>query len=275
MKRYVLPVLLPLLFLLPFRKVGLAFQAFEQTTPVPIGAPAGSPMPGLATPVTLPGILQTTATPLMPTVLPSPTSPPATITATATTLPPQILSPQPGQALQGAVSILGAIPNTGFISYEIAFSYSNDTTNTWFPIQQTAPFTESNTLAQWDTTTISDGEYALRLIASRTNGKQFSLTIPGLRVRNYTPIETDTPVPPTLTNGSDGEAKGDATSIPAASPTNTSTPAYTAIPITPLPTNPAQFSVQEATNSLKNGILAAIVFFLLLFVYKGIRALFK
>ena len=272
MKRFVLSVLLPFLFLLPSRKIGVVVQGFEQTTPLPAGAPAGSPTPILATPITLPGMLQTTSTPLMPTVLPSPTALPEIINATATALPPQIVSPLQGQPLQGAVTILGAIPGKDFSAYEVAFSYANDTTNTWFPIQQSAKLPEGNTLAQWDTTTISDGEYTLRLIAHRSNGKSFSQTVSGLRVRNYTPIETDTPAPPP-TKSTVGEMEA-ATPAPQATATPTSTPAYTVIPITPLPTNPAQFSVLDATTSLKNGVLAAMAFFLLLFMYKGVRDLF-
>jgi len=273
MKKFLLPVLLIILFWLPAHKSGLALQALEQTTAVSTGEAVVSSAPAITAIVTLPGVFLPTATPLMPTVLPSPTSPPATITPTATTRPLQILSPLPGQALQGAVSIVGAIPGAGFTSYEITFSYDNDVTNTWFPIHQAEQFPEGNTLAQWDTTTISDGEYTLRLVAQRSHKEPLTLTIAGLRVRNYTPIETSTPVSPTATQNPEEESL--VTPAVKASPTWTATPAYTAIPITPLPTNPAQLTTQEVAGSLKNGILATAAFFLLLFLYEGVRALFK
>src|SRR5512143_2183563 len=72
--------------------------------------------------------------------------------ATATPVPVAILSPLPGQALQGNVSISGNTAIAGFRSAELDFGYSGDATNTWFLIAESEETVDNDVLAQWDTT---------------------------------------------------------------------------------------------------------------------------
>ncbi len=174
-----------------------------------------------------------------------------------------ITSPVGGQALQGSVSILGDSDVEGFQSVELSFSYAQDTTSSWFLITESDQPVADGELAQWDTTTITDGEYDLRLVVLTADGDQASVMVPNLRVRNYTPIETDTPVvEPTAVTTAETPA-----------PTGTDTPTVTPVPptATPLPPNPAEIGAQDITLSLGKGVLATLGAFLVIGLYASIR----
>ncbi len=171
-------------------------------------------------------------------------------------------SPFPGQALQGNVSITGNTLVDGFQFAELTFAYSQNPTNTWFLIHESWEPISDGELTQWDTSMLTDGDYTLRLIVTLEDGNQIIITIPDLRIRNYTPIETDTPVP-TATS-----APGD-TPVPTVTPTPTVTP----IPptVTPLPPNPAQLSAQDILLSFGKGVLLTLGLFSLLGLYQVVR----
>ncbi len=183
--------------------------------------------------------------------------------------PVGILSPGPGHALQGNVSVIANTMTEEFEAAELAFAYDEDFTDTWFLLQQASQPITSTVMAQWDTTTITDGNYRLRLVVRRQQGDQLSVVVAGLRVRNYTPIETDTPTPvtPTLT-----PEPGD-TPIP----TITSTPTITPLPPTPtaLPTNPAELTSEVIALTLARGVLIGSGLLALLGVYVTLQAYVK
>ena len=111
--------------------------------------------------------------------------------------PPQvaIYSPGMGQVLQGTISITGHTSVAGFMYTELSFGYFNDQTDTWFLIYESDEPISDGELTQWDTSTITDGEYNLRLVVVLEDGSQLTSDVSNLRVRNYTPIETNTPEP--------------------------------------------------------------------------------
>lgn len=182
-----------------------------------------------------------------------------------------ILEPRPGQALQGNVTISGnsAIPR--FQSAEISFSYAQDPTQTWFLIQRSNVGVAGGVLAQWDTSTISDGDYNLRLLIRLTNGNEVMVVVEGLRVRNYTPIETDTPTPAPVSPTPPPETLGEV----APSPTPTVSP--TPIPPSPtaLPTNPAEITGRQIAASLGVGASAAAGGLLLVGIYLSLQKVFR
>ena len=165
---------------------------------------------------------------------------------------PYFLQPDPGSALQGIVTVAGFSAIPGFQSAELSFAYLEDPTNTWFLITTSEQWVDEGVLGTWDTTTISDGEYTLRLRINLQDNTFLEAFLSGLRVRNYTPIETSTPAP-TLVAAS-----------PTASPTMTSTPHPTP---TSLPQNPAAISHSEVAGSMLFGastvVLVVLVFRLL------------
>lgn len=200
-------------------------------------------------------------------ITPSTTGVPSASENTAAPATPETIgvqSPLPGQALQGTIVIRGSTEVQGFQSARLEFAYSENPTNTWFLIQEfSGP--AAGELAQWDTSTITDGTYDLRLSVTLADGKQVKAVISGLRVRNYTLIETDTPTPELPT----------ATQVPGDTPVPTITPTPTVTPIpptpTPLPPNPAQLSRRDITGSMGKGALGILGIFALIGLYTSIR----
>lgn len=104
--------------------------------------------------------------------------------------------PTSGSVLQGVVTIEGRADHPDFAYYELSFAYADRSSPTWFIISErsTSPVA-SGPLGLWDTTGILDGNYHLRLEVVLTDGTAVSAEVENLRIRNTTPIETDTPAP--------------------------------------------------------------------------------
>jgi hypothetical protein len=177
-----------------------------------------------------------------------------------------ILAPQPGQAVQGTLRIVAEIIVPGYRTAEISFAYENDPTQTWFLISEIPQPVSGDYLADWDTTILTDGNYKLRLVVTRDDAVQFTVLAHGIRVRNYSSIETSTPT---------------ATFIPAPNDTlqPTLTPTSTITPIpptsTPLPENPAIITYSDISTHLVQGALGALAFFALAGVYGTFRRLLR
>ena len=164
----------------------------------------------------------------------------------------RISAPASGDALQGMVAIVGSTDVEGLRQWELSFSYAQDTTNTWFLIERDDTVIRDQTLAEWDTRSITDGAYNLRLTIYLESGERSDLIVENLRIRNYTPIETSTPHP---------------------SPTVLVTATNTPVPVTstPLPTNSIEISSSDFSNSLGRGVIVAIVLFLIIGLYTSFR----
>ena len=157
---------------------------------------------------------------------------------------PDISAPQPGEALRGAVVISGHTAVKSFQSMEVSYSYLNS--GSWFLISQSHDPVEDGKLAVWDTTTITDGNYKLRLQVTLISGSVLEKVME-VRVRNYSPVETSTSEP---TQG-----------FVLARPTATITPTAYLLPTpTDLPANPAKVSAADLGASIRMGaILAGLV----------------
>lgn len=194
---------------------------------------------------------------------PTPTAPTSTPAPTVS-----LSAPLSGQALQGVVPIQGNSALPGFTQAELSFAYSDNPTGTWFLIAESQTPVENGALAQWDTTTITDGEYQLRLVVRLENGQRQIAALTGLRVRNYTPVETETPTPP---------ATATATALPGNTPVPTVTPTPTETPIPPtgtaLPPNPASIGTDDLLDALARAALGVVGLFSMMGVYHSIRSL--
>lgn len=172
-----------------------------------------------------------------------------------------VLSPIPGQALQGNILITAEINLEDYISAELSFSYADDHRDTWFLIHEIKEPINEGLNVEWDTTILTDGEYTLRVIVI-TEQNQYSKIVPDIRVRNYSAIETHTPLP---------------TSTPAPAdtlmPTETLTSTNTPLPLTPtpLPPNPVQLNFRDIGLSIGKGVLFAISALVLFGIYVFIR----
>jgi len=170
--------------------------------------------------------------------------------------PVAITSPASDELLRGQVTLTGRLDVPSFLSAGLDFAYASDPTGTWFNIQSfSQPLTDS-TLAVWDTTSITDGEYVLRLRVDFEDGTFQEVTVP-VRVGNDvlpppTPEPTATPEP-------------DAVLIPtpfllAASPTPTDLPRPTPTALAP---NPVSLAQNQIYTSLGRGALVILGLFAL------------
>lgn len=179
-------------------------------------------------------------------------------------------APVPGGALQGVVEIRGTILVEGFQSVQISFAYQSDPTNTWFLIGQSDVPVEAAVLASWDTTTISDGNYHLRLQVFLTDGRVLESQVSGVRVRNYTTMETSTPAPVE-------PAKPDPTAQIQPTMTFTPLPDFQAPERTPAvkATNPAQVTWEHLRSSISQGVIVVVGVLCAAGLYAALRSLGK
>jgi hypothetical protein len=110
-----------------------------------------------------------------------------------------ILSPRAGEGVQGRVVITGYIKASNYARYDIDFADEANAAPGWYPIDSGEKIADDGTLAIWDTSTISDSNYSLRLTVYLNDGTTSQTVVTGIRVRNYSPMEPITPAP-------DGEA---------------------------------------------------------------------
>jgi len=155
-----------------------------------------------------------------------------------------VQSPLPGEAVQGVVQVMGTTDIRNFEAYELSFAFQGDPTESWFLLVESNEAVERDLLGEWDTTTLTDGDYVLRLIVRLSGDDPQEIRIEGLRVRNYTPIESSTPAP----------------TLPA-DPGATATITLSPLPptVTPLAVNPIEFSREEILGSFMSGLLIAAV----------------
>lgn len=167
-------------------------------------------------------------------------------------------SPEDGAILSGAIEIKG----TALFGWNLSFSYADDSSGTWFTLAQSPDPVSDAILATWDTTTISDGAYILRLHVSAADGVQdFKINV---RVRNYSQLETPTlaatpTLSPTSTLISALPTEGKAT-FTAAAATYTPIPSPTISP--PLPLNPAILAPRDVAVTFGKGVLGVVILFI-------------
>lgn len=182
-----------------------------------------------------------------------------------TATPPalEITAPAAGAALQGLVqvNVQPGLPDVQ--NAELAFAYTGDTTGTWFLIWESGQPIDAGELAVWDTTTITDGDYDLRLLVTTAPGEQLQSLVRGLRVRNYTPIETSTPAPVQ-------QQTPTPTSTPTPLPSDTPAP-LVAPPDVPA-SNPASLGIEQVRQVALRAGLVVLLMFLLGMIYVFLRS---
>ena len=100
-----------------------------------------------------------------------------------------ISSPQEGVELSGVITIKGTanIENFGFYKYEVA----SPDQDVWLTIQAGREIKQDSDLGQWDTRTLSPGDYMLRLVVTDNQGNSLPPCVIQVRVNN--PVETAGP----------------------------------------------------------------------------------
>ncbi len=179
----------------------------------------------------------------------------APVKAQSTPFKPVVISPRAGEAVQGRVEISGVTEVDGFQRAEIELRYTNDPKDTWFLLAETDQPVNPGKIADWDTSIITDGNYDLRITVFLKDGNNLSILVSGIRVRNYSPIETPTPSDPG--NITDNLSTA-ATVIPTRTPRPTQ-PSFS--------TNPAVLTQSDLNSSLIRGGIAGLGFFLAFAIY--------
>ena len=171
---------------------------------------------------------------------------------------PALDRPLPGEAVQGVVLIQGSCAVDGFASAQLEFRYEDGPEETWFLIQDQIPAIQGGTLASWDTTTITDGNYRIRLRVLKQDGNFVVVEVAGVRVRNYTAVETSTPamLPETTLQPT---------------PTPTATPVVMRSTPTPMPPNSIAVTGFELRSSILTGLGIVAALFLVLVIYRAVR----
>ena len=172
-----------------------------------------------------------------------------------------ITSPLTGEILRGAIAITGRVDDPAFQSAQLDFGYASNPADTWFTLQTFSQPVLDSTLATWDTLSITDGDYVLRLRLTRTDGTFQDALVP-VSVQNDVPLETPTAIP-TSTSTPEIEVLIPTPFLLASSPTPTAAPRSTP---TVLPTNPVSLNQSAIYTSLGRGALVILG----LFVFAGI-----
>jgi len=180
--------------------------------------------------------------------------------------PVAITSPRADDVLRGSIAITGTTDVPDFLSAQLDFKYASDSTENWFTLQTSSQPTLDSTLSTWDTTSITDGNYILRLQVFLTDGTSQEVTVP-ISILNDSTIPTPT-VTPTSTPETIFLGQVPTPFLLAASPTPTDVPRPTP---TPLPVNPISLNQSKIYASLTRGALVVIG----LFVFAGIILRFR
>jgi hypothetical protein len=176
---------------------------------------------------------------------------------------PQIHNPRNGDILQGVIAILGSTDLAGYDHHQISFNYSDSPGDTWFSIAKSVNMVSDGELANWDTTTIADGNYKIRLEVFLNDGSSREILVDGLRVRNYSPVETQSNT--TLLLDGEGILETDTNTSVIVIPDNDHEKAK----------NPLTVSMKEFYQSMACGAGLTITFFLFLFIYSAFRKISK
>ncbi len=146
---------------------------------------------------------------------------------------------------------------------------------TWFLIHESDEPVVDGVITQWDTTTITDGTYNLRLTVRRIKSPSIQVNVIRLRVRNYTPIETDTPTPVLTEVGTQSPQLTFQTDLETSTLTQAATQVSTSLTETLMPTNPIEINFRDVTDSASRGAAVVLMLFVLIGIYLSFRRLLR
>jgi len=173
----------------------------------------------------------------------------------------RISSPSNGDNIQGIVQIIGTVTGNDLSRVEVSFRYQDSDSQSWFLIDQVENSVVDAGIATWDTSTIADGTYQLRVLAIYGDGRNQQTIIENLHVRNYTPFD------PVKTGEQQIEQiQSTNFQIPeeSISPTMKSTPS-------PMPPNEMIISENEFMKTAFLGAILGILFLFVLILFIIIR----
>jgi hypothetical protein len=105
----------------------------------------------------------------------------------------RIDSPGENESVSGSVEIEGTAAAPGMTRFRVEFAYESNPTDTWFLIAEGTAPVRDGLLAVWDTASISEGVYSLRLVAFFPDGSLREALIRGVRVSRAAPLPKPAP----------------------------------------------------------------------------------
>lgn len=169
------------------------------------------------------------------------------------------LSPAELQVLQGVIEVQVGVVREDVLSFELLFGYSNETDErNLFLLAQGNALSKEQPLYRWDTTLIPDGDYRLVLRVYFSNGEKQEAVLDGVKVRNYSPVESPTASNLSLSTDPDVETS-----------TETPTPA-SSTPTPPRP-NPGSIQPTQWTGSVVRGMAVSLLSFVVLGMVVSLR----
>ena len=173
---------------------------------------------------------------------------------------PVITAPTAGQTLQGQIVVMGTTDVPNFASAEMDLAYASDQTGTWFLLETLSTPVANAPIATWDTRSISDGDYVLRLRVTLQDGSAQDAAVQ-VSIRNEAPTPTiRAPAAPTSTTTptlTPRPTPPELTALPA-SPTASAVPFSTP---TELPLNPAAVQAAQIYAGIQRGALVIVGLF--------------
>ncbi len=169
-----------------------------------------------------------------------------------------ITSPETGATLRGQVGILGTMDVPNFASAELAFGYiipagsASNPAEPWFIIESFPQPKVDSALATWDTTSVTDGDYNLRLRVDLQDGSFQDAIVRDLKIRNDSPEPGETPA-----------EFAEPTPQTVSSSTLPVTPTLGFPQPTSLPSNPASLTIPLVYSTFGRGALIALVLFVI------------
>lgn len=164
-----------------------------------------------------------------------------------------ISDPTNGEIIKGVVEVFGSAAGEKFTDYDLAYAYTTAETVTWFPISSNNQEVNSGKLGSWDTSTITDGDYSLKLTVHFSGLPDQEVIVQPLHVRNYTLAETSTLAP---------EIPVERTTLPTIMITQVNPEKQQ---------NPAVMTESEYRNAITYGLMSGLVIILFLILYNIIR----
>ena len=118
--------------------------------------------------------------------------------ATAYPYDVRISYPVDGSQIAGYITVVGSASHPRFLQYALEWGPDPNPNNLWFAL--TAPRNQpviNGALGAWNTTTLTDGRYQLRVHVWLNDGTDTFALVTGLRVSNQAPtaVPTLTPTP--------------------------------------------------------------------------------
>lgn len=165
---------------------------------------------------------------------------------------PTISNPGEGEVVEGIVEIRGNVPANNFASAKLSYAYAGENVEDWFLIANIDAPKQDEVLGVWDTTTITDGTYQIRLRVRTASGEKQDVLLTGIQVANY--------------SRSDKLADDPTTTTPETFFTQVPMPSIEPSP-TSLPANPATITTDDLRGTAITGLLIGIGLVVLVVVW--------